>query len=422
MKILVCHNYYKLRGGEDQCFEDEVAQLTDSGHEVINYIRRNDDIDRNNQAAVAMSTIWSRKSHREVRKLIRDHRPDVMHCTNTFPLISPSIYYAAHEENVPVVQALHNFRLICPGAYLSRNGNVCEKCVGKIFAWPAIVHRCYRESRAGSSAVASLLSAHRLMGTWKKKIHAYYTLTEFSKSKLLNLGIEPDRIVVKHNCVHPDPGMGRGEGDYVVFAGRLSSEKGIAPLLEAWQTQSPEIRLMIIGDGPMADEVKAASDSNPMIEWVGQKPFETVLQLMGSAKAVIVPSVVFETFGRTIIEAYSAGTPAIVSKFGAMQELVRDGDTGLFFEVGNPVDLMNKVKQLLDDEPNLQRMRELARREFESKFTAQHNFQKLLDIYELAIANANGGLPERAGSSESKTEDRLPQTDSTWLPQTPPSS
>ena len=389
MKILVCHNYYKLRGGEDQCFEDEVAQLRDNGHEVVEYIRRNDDIDRNNQASVAISTIWSRQSYREVRKLIQEHRPDVMHCTNTFPLITPSIYYAAKKESLPVVQALHNFRLVCPGAYLSRDGKVCEKCLGKSFAWPSIVHRCYRDSTPGSLAVASMLTSHRVMGTWKKSVHAYYTLTKFSRSKLLKLGMDPGRIVVKPNCVQPDPGIGSGEGDYVIFAGRLSSEKGIATMLESWTTQTPKIKLLVVGDGPMAGDVEKASQQSEMIEWVGQQPFEEVLRLMGEAKAVIVPSVVYETFGRTIIEAYATGTPAIVSQFGAMQELVLNGDTGLFFEVGNSVDLMAKVDQLLSDESNRQRMRKLARHEYENNFTAQHNFDCLLDIYELAIRNAN---------------------------------
>lgn len=389
MKILACHNYYKLRGGEDQCFEDEVAQLTSGGHQVVTYIRNNDHIDKHNQAAVALSTVWSRKSYREVRALIKEHRPDVMHCTNTFPLISPSVYYAAEKEQVPVVQALHNFRLICPGAYLSQKGEVCEKCISKSFALPAITNRCYRDSAAGSFAIASMLTAHRLMGTWKDKVHLYYTLTEFSRRKLLNLGLPSERIVVKNNCVQPDPGVGQGDGDFVVYAGRLSSEKGITTMLEAWTQHSPNVRLKVIGDGPMRSDVEAACCQSDMIDFVGQKSFEEVLSLMGQAKAVVMPSVVFETFGRTIIEAYAAGTPPIVSKFGAMEELVRDGETGLFFKVGDSADLMAKVKQLLGDESKRQEMRLTARAEYESKYTAQHNYQGLLDIYETAIANAN---------------------------------
>lgn len=388
MKVLVCHNYYKVRGGEDQCFEDEVAQLESHGHTVIPYIRNNESIDRTNQLSVALKTAWNRKSYREMKSLLRQHKPDVLHCTNTFPLISPSVYYAAEEQRTPVVQALHNFRLLCPDAFLCRDSKVCEKCISKTFAWPAIQHKCYRGSRAGSFAVSSMLAAHRIIGTWKKKIHLYYTLTEFSKSKLLNLGIDPSRIAVKPNCVYPDPGVGQGDQDFVLFAGRLSQEKGISTLIEAWKTHHPKIGLKIVGDGPLANEVQSAADAHSNIEWLGRKPFPDVLKLMGQSKLVVVPSVFYETFGRIIIEAYSSGTPVVASRIGAMKELISDGVTGRFFEPGNSQDLMEKVNSILSDEAARQKMRSAAREVFESQFTVDHNFQMLLDIYDQAIINA----------------------------------
>lgn len=392
MKILVAHNYYQCRGGEDQCFEDEIAQLEAHGHEVIKYTQHNDSIKDRNHFSVALTTLWSRKSYREVLELIREHRPDVMHCTNTFPLISPSVYYAAAKESVPVVQALHNFRMMCPGTYLLRDGKVCEECIGKTFAMPAVRHRCYRGSLAGSITVASLLSLHRLMRSWKKKVHAFYTLTEFSKQKLAGLGVEPDRIVVKHNCVIPTPPPPEYvQRDYAVFAGRLSPEKGIDVMLDAWNKHNPPCKLLIVGDGPLADVVAEAQKNNPMIEWVGQKSLEEVLSLMGSARCLIMPSVYFETFGRTIIEAYSVGTPVVVSRFGAMQELVRDGVTGKLFERGDSADLIRKVNEVISDPELHESMKRAARIEFENNFTADHNFQKLLDIYELAISNAQTG-------------------------------
>ncbi len=392
MKILVVHNYYQCRGGEDQCFEDEVAQLESHGHEVIQYIQHNDSIQNRNHFSVALTTLWSRKSYRAVRELIRQHRPDVMHCTNTFPLISPSVYYAAAKESVPVVQALHNFRMICPGTYLLRDGKVCEQCVGKAFAWPAIQHRCYRASTAGSITVASLLSLHRLMRSWRNKVHAFYTLTEFSKRKLSGLGVEPERIVVKHNCVNPTPPPPNfPQDDYVIFAGRLSPEKGINVMLDAWNDHNPPCKLMIVGDGPLADMVAEAEKRNPMIDWVGQKSLQEVLHLMGSARCLVMPSVYYETFGRTIIEAYSVGTPVVVSRFGAMQELVRDGETGKLFERGNSADLIQKVAEVISDPARHQQLKRNARIEFEDNFTVDHNFQKLMDIYALAIHNAQTG-------------------------------
>lgn len=404
MKILVCHNYYKVRGGEDQCFEDEIAQLESNGHTVIPYIRNNESIDRKNQLSVALNTAWNRKSYREMRSLLREHKPDILHITNTFPLISPSVYYAAEVERTPVVQALHNFRLLCPDAFLCRDSKVCEKCLTKKFAWPAIQHKCYRGSRAGSFAVSSMLAAHRLMGTWKKKVHLYYTLTEFSKSKLLHLGVDPDRIAVKPNCVHPDPGVGQGDQEFALFAGRLSQEKGISALIEAWEKHSPNIALKIVGDGPLADKVNAAAIANPLIEWLGRKPFTEVLELMGRAKVVVVPSVFYETFGRIIIEAYSSATPVVASRIGAMQELILDGETGYFFEPGNSEDLMAKVKAVLSDESARQQMRAAARDEFESKYTFDHNFQMLIDIYEQAIINAGYDEDRIAEIQQSKAE------------------
>ena len=392
MKILVVHNYYQCRGGEDQCFEDEIAQLESHGHEVVKYTQHNDSIKNRNHFSVALTTLWSRKSYREVLELIRTHRPDVMHCTNTFPLISPSVYYAAAKESVPVVQALHNFRMMCPGTYLLRDGKVCEECIGKVFATPAVRHRCYRGSLPGSFTVASLLSLHRLMRSWKDKVHAFYTLTEFSKGKLAGLGVEPDRIVVKPNCVNPAPPVPNfQQEDYVVFAGRLSPEKGIDVLLDAWNNHNPPCKLVIIGEGPLEDMVVASQKKNPLIEWVGLKSLEEVLNLMGSARCLVMPSVYYETFGRTIIEAYSVGTPVVVSRFGAMQELVRDGVTGKLFERGDAADLIRKLNEVISDPESHASMKRAARIEFENNFTADHNFQKLLDIYQLAISNAQTG-------------------------------
>lgn len=388
MKILLCHNYYQIRGGEDQCFEDELELLRQNGHEAIIYTRHNDLIDSSNQASVAMSMLWNRKSYNDVRKLMQDHRPDVMHCTNTFPLISPSVFFAAEAEKIPVVKSLHNFRHLCANSFLCRDGKVCEKCLKKKFAWPAIRHRCYRDSAAGSFAVSSFFAAHRLFGTWKKKVDVYYTLTEFAKSKLLHLGIDPDRLIVKPNSVQPDPGMGVGDGNFVVYVGRISQEKGIDALLDAWQDHQPGIELKVIGDGPLTEKVKQFAATNPLISYLGRKPLPEVLELMGRAAAVVLPSVNYETFGRTIVEGYATGTPAIASRLGGMKEILVDSETGYLVDPGNAQDIAEKVKLLIADEPKRQQMRIRARQEFEDKYTSQQNYENLMKIYELAIETA----------------------------------
>src|SRR5437773_765730 len=227
MKILVVHNYYKQAGGEDQCVAAEVEMLQAHGHEVTQYVLHNDAIDRMSRLEVATRTIWSRRAYREIRELIHSHRPEIAHFNNTFPLISPAAYYAARAEKVGVVQTLHNFRLLCPNALFFRAGRVCEDCLGKSIPWPGVVHKCYRGSRAASATTAAMLAVHRMLGTWREAVDTYIALTDFGRQKFIEGGLPPEKIAVKPNFVHPDPGPGAGTGGYAIFVGRLSEEKGL---------------------------------------------------------------------------------------------------------------------------------------------------------------------------------------------------
>ena len=202
MKILVVHNHYRLRGGEDTVFDAECRMLEEGGHTVVRYERTNLDVPRGvlGRVRTALGTVWSRRSYREVRELIRRERPDVMHCHNTFPLISPSVYYAAAAEGVPVVQTLHNYRLACLNGYLFREGHVCERCLGRA-PWRGVCLRCYRGSLAASATVAAMLLVHRALGTWRRKVTRYIALTEFSKAKFIEAGLPADKITVKPNVL-----------------------------------------------------------------------------------------------------------------------------------------------------------------------------------------------------------------------------
>lgn len=385
MKILLCHNHYQQPGGEDQSFAAEADLLESRGHEVLRYTVHNDSIEGMSRREVARRTLWSRETYAALRTLIRRARPDVMHCTNTFPLISPSAYAAARAESVPVVQSLRNYRLMCPNALFLREGRVCEDCLGKLVAWPGIRHGCYRGSRAGSAVVAGLSAVHRLLGTWTRGVDLYFTLTEFARRKFIEGGLPAEKIVVKPNFVAPDPGAGTGRGGYAIFVGRLSAEKGIDTLLAAWSRPEMELPLKIVGDGPLADQVAAAARENPRIEWLGRRPIHAVLPLIGEAACLLMPSVWYETFGRTIIEAYAKGTPVVVSRLGAMEELVDDGRTGRLFAPGDAADLAAKVRQLLADPQRLGRMREAARDEYLDRYTAGPNHDMLMAIYERAM-------------------------------------
>ncbi len=387
MKILLCHNYYQHRGGEDESFDDEVALLQAHGHDVLLYTLHNDDIHDMGRLEVARRTLWNRQVYDDLRALIRRARPAVMHCTNTFPLMSPSALHAAWEEGVPVVQALRNYRLFCLNSFFLRDGAVCEACLGKRIPWRGVWHGCYRESRVASAVAASMFPVRNAMNTWIRTVSVFFTLTEFSRQKFIEGGLHPERISVKPNFVAPDPQPGAGEGGYAVFVGRLSVEKGLESLLAAWSLLRADTPLKIIGDGPLAEQVQAAAQRDRRIQWLGRKSRDEVLEIVGKAAFLIMPSIWYETFGRTMMEAFAKGTPVLASRLGAMGEVVEDARTGLHFTPGDAADLAAKAAQLLDDPSRLAAMRHAARRDYETKYTADRNYEMLLEIYEQAIGN-----------------------------------
>jgi glycosyltransferase involved in cell wall biosynthesis len=390
MKILLCHNYYQQTGGEDYSFADERDLLTARGHHVLTYTRHNEELNGMSRLSAAAQTVWSRRTYRELKTLLRRERPEIMHCTNSFPLISPAAHYAARDAGVAVVQALHNYRFVCPAALLMRQGRVCEDCLGKRVDWPAVRHGCYRGSRAGSLVVSGMLALHRAWNTWERTVDRFFTPTRFARDKFTQAGFDPSRIDVKPNCVAPDPGLGRGEGGYAVFVGRLSPEKGIDALLSAWGQLKSRVPLKIIGDGPCAAAVREAAGVDSRIEYLGERPLPEVYQWIGDAALLVMPSIWYETFGRTIIEAYAKGTPVVASRLGAMAELVDHHRTGLLHEAGDSTDLAAQVQRLLDDRRLRKRLRHAGRCEYEQKYTPERSVETLLEIY----ARAMGGPPE----------------------------
>jgi len=386
MRILLVHNYYQQPGGEDLVYADEARLLAAHGHDVIRYEVHNDSVGQVNKLLLASRTVWSQKTYRRMQDVIRHERPDLVHFHNTLPLVSPSAYHSAAHSGVPVVQTVHNYRLVCPNGLLFRDGAPCEDCVGRRFGWPGILHACYRNSRAASATVATMNAVHHVLGTWTRHITLYIALTNFAKERLLQGGIPPERVVVKPNFVDPDPGIGAGDGGYALFVGRLTLEKGIRTLLAAWKMPGTLPPLRIVGDGPLAGEVaEAASGSSGTIEWLGTKTTPEVHTLMAGAMCLVCPSEWYETFGRVVIEAFAAGTPVIGSSLGAIAELVRSGETGLLFEPGSPEKLAVAVRDLAQDTEGLERMRRACRQEFVDRFTADRNYTALVQTYRLAI-------------------------------------
>jgi glycosyltransferase involved in cell wall biosynthesis len=385
MRVLIVHNYYQQMGGEEQIFTTESALLESYGHEVLRYTLSNDQIATTNPLKLAQKTLWNSDVYRELRSLIRQEKPQVTHFHNTFPLISPAAYYAAKDEGVAVVQTLHNYRLLCPNALFFREGSVCEACLGKLVPLPGVIHGCYRGSRSASAMVAATMSFHSILGTWSKAVDKFIAYSHFAMDKFVQGGIPPEKLVFKTNFLYPAPKPGEGKGGYALFVGRLSVEKGLGVMLEAWRQLGGKIPLKILGDGPMANLVTTAIQEMSEIEWLGRKPLEEVYEIVGNAAFLIFPSEWFETFGRVAIEAFAKGTPVVASKIGAIAELVDHERTGLLFQPSNPTDLAAKINWLLTHPEKLSHMRKEARAEFEAKYSAEQNCKQLIEIYQTVI-------------------------------------
>ena len=514
LKILIVHNHYQQRGGEDSVFETECAMLRGAGHTVICYEKHNDEIEpgrlvtkglqnpqneslisrttefteptecltdqsdcleasnrefhsstptpppfrvlsffswRKNNGACTPSappssvlsvpsvvktpnsaqppsspyslqskhqqpslppfrvfrvfrsalslfskTIWNRTTYREITALIQQHHPDIVHCHNTFPLISPSVYWAAAKQGVPVVQTLHNYRLLCINPYLYRNGKICEDCLGRS-PIPGIIHRCYRHSLSASFTVATMLIIHRILGTYRNKVTTYIALTEFGRQKFLEGKLcSPEKVVVKPNAVaapsasestdlsQSERGLGQSpSGNYalrpthyaltdgpptVLYAGRLSSEKGPHLLLEAWKIvlakyEAPHAssRLIISGDGPERAALEAMAKEIPNVSFTGRLSLSDLHTLMASADVLVLPSTCYETFAMSVNEAAALGTPSIVSDIGGQASIVQDGVTGYTFRSGSAESLAETLAKAMADPDHLAHLSSAAR-------------------------------------------------------------
>jgi glycosyltransferase involved in cell wall biosynthesis len=308
------------------------------------------------------------------------------HFHNTFPLISPSAYAACQDNAVPVVQTLHNYRFICPGALLMRDGHPCEDCVGTSLL-PALRHRCYRGSLPATGAVVWMLSSNRLRGAYQNLVNRYIALTNFAAGRLIAGGLPESRMQVKANFLPNAPEMGLGGGNYAVYVGRLSEEKGVRTLLDAWR-HVDGFPLKILGDGPLRHELEGQARRDALsVEFLGFRPREDILEMVGNADVQVIPSECYEGFPIVVLEAYACGTPILASRIGSLDEIVVEEESGIKFEPGDPGDLAKKLNGLLADRSRLHVMRRKARALFEENYAADQNYLQLLEIYHRALAD-----------------------------------
>ncbi len=380
MKILVVHNRYQIAGGEDVVVAQEVALLRVNGLEVRTFFVDNDAITTPlEKMSTAAAVVYSWEMRERVARALAEFRPDLMHVHNTFPRLSPSIYDAAVEAGCPVVQTIHNFRLVCLKGTLFREGKVCLDCADRQVAWPGVRHGCYRDSVAGSASVALMLAVNHLRGAWSERVDRFLMLTPFARDFFVeNTNIPREKMRIKPNAA-PDPGMGRGEGGYALFVGRLAAEKGIGVLLAAARS-GLGMPLKIAGQGPLTEQVREAHAAG-YVEYLGPQDAAQLRRLMQDAACLLVPSLWYEGLPMVIPEAFGAGLPVVASAIGSLATLVEHEQTGLLVRAGDATDLAAACRRLAADRPLLERMRRLARTRYMLSYQPAPNFDLLMSIY-----------------------------------------
>src|SRR5215471_7902742 len=330
--------------------------------------------------------VWNSGCRREFSQLLKDARPDVVHVHNTFMMISPAIYSACQEARVPVVQTLHNYRLLCPAANFFRDGQICEECMTHSLV-RGIAHACYHESFLATATVACMLKVHRALGTWHHAVNTYIVLSNFSKQRFIAGGLPQEKIVIKPNFVDPDPGPRSSDGEYALFVGRLSEEKGLKTLLAACK-HTPRVSLVIVGDGPLRQELQACAQRLDLhnVVFRGRLPRQDIEAVLKNARFLVQPSECYENFPMTVVEAFACGIPVIGSRIGALKEIVTDGQTGLQFKPGDSEDLAAKIDWAWQHGEATRAMGQRARHEFEGKYTAEKNYGHLVELYGRVLA------------------------------------
>lgn len=389
-RVLLVHNRYRERGGEDAVYEAEGRLLESRGHAVWRHERDNRDVPASGGAGAALRALWSREDRRAVGDVVRRNRIQVVHVHNTLPLVSPAVYGAAREAGAAVVQTLHNFRLTCVNGLLLRDGAPCEACVGSAVAWRGVVHRCYRGSRGASAAVAATVAAHRALGTWRRQVDAYVALSRFARDRFVAGGLPAERITVRGGFVEgPFPDPLPAPERHFLYVGRLSEEKGVRLLLDAWRMLdaaeghgAPMLR--IVGDGPLRGEVEAAAAGNPAVRWSGSLPRARVLDEMGRAWALVFPSVCYEHFPGVLAEARALGLPVVASRVGSVAEVVEASGAGVLVPPGDAGALAAAAGALAADAPRRAALSARALESHRTSLTPDHAYRTLLAVYRQA--------------------------------------
>lgn len=381
--VLMVHNFYQIGGGEHTVFHNEVELLKKNGHKVITYTRDNKEISNSifKKMLLPFTTIWSFKTYRNIKRIIKKEHIDIVHCHNTFPLISPSVYYAARKMHIPVVQTIHNFRFICPKAIFYRDSKICEECLLKNSFKPALKHSCYRDSKVQTRVVTTMLKVHRKLKTYNKI--NYIFLTDFNKSKFDKLiNINGKNIFIKPNFVEKKYDFKRPKklSNTFVFMGRLDENKGIKFLVDSWK-EIKDYELHIYGDGAYKDYVEKAAKENNNIKYYGFQDQKVIFKDLTESYGLIMPSAWYEGFPMTIAETYSLSIPVLSSDIGNQASIVSIAKAGCLYKLNDT----NSFKEKLNDiVKNNEKYSDNASKYYEEVLSPEKNYKELVDIYEKA--------------------------------------
>jgi glycosyltransferase involved in cell wall biosynthesis len=394
--ILMLHNRYQYPGGEDASTQAEIEVLRSAGHQVT-YLEENNNRLQNltplDKLQLFLNSPWNPQQYHNLRSQLQDLKPDILHVQNFFPLFSPSVHSAAKSLGIPTIQHLRNFRLGCLNSYLYREQQVCEACVGHN-PWRGVVYRCYRQSLPESLALWHLITYNRGRKTWSRDVDGFIAPSHFAAQKLLEIGIPSERLYIKPNFTS-DPLINQSipplpARPTFLYLGRLSPEKGVITLLQAWKhLHQREWQLNLLGDGPQRQTLEAFVQEHQLLNvtFYGQQPLAQVIEAIKQATAVVVPSQWYETFGRVVIDAFACGRGALVSNLGALSELVQEGKTGLLI-APQQIEAWSSGLNWCGNNPwQLTQIGQNARQTYLEKYTPEVNYQQIIRIYQGIISS-----------------------------------
>ena len=379
MNIFTFHNYYQIPGGEDKSHQQEIELLKKYGHEISEFNFHNNSINSKNLIKISLNSIWSIPIYKEFDKTFSTNKPDLIICQNFFPLISPSLFFAAKNNNIPIILFLRNYRLFCLNGFALLNGIVCKN---QFFPILGVINKCYRNNTLGSTSVALMLSINRLFGTWKNKVDAFVTLSNFAKNKFIEAGLPKKKIFVRQNFLFTDPLPGYHSEKFFLTIGRFSTEKGILEIIDLWKKFDIQCELKIIGGGPLEEEIISKIRNQSKIELIGFMSHSQVIEIMKMSYGLIMNSKWYEGMPRVLIEAFATATPVIVPDLGVFQEMVFEMKNGLLFSPGNEFEMLKCIKFALTSPNQWFEFGNSGRKSFIDKYSEKEAYQSLINIYE----------------------------------------